>query len=280
MSADMRGTYANSKDTHERIGKQFGVVPGFHANIAGEPKLCNAVVSVITEALTQVKESGQRITYQHVRNAMTSAQLQELRLAYEYFVLNQIGLTRQELQVLALTNPKADRRGKALLKLTPFDVELSVCGFVFEQPLVLTMWGKQPIYPEIQFSLVGDGWEDAQKILDSRGQHPHMSIQRTVVHFSEAMTAAAKARRTVGEPADYILLHKSGMTRRLPSEFADGFALRYKGKDTKPLDTDEGAVKEVLKASYLPKFHKPGESPEGPIPDTASLDQIFKKENE
>jgi hypothetical protein len=278
MSADMRGTYDGYSSRHELIGKQFELISNFWANTAGDPRLCNAVINIIIEALTQVIESGQQITYQHVRDAMISAQVQELMIAYDNFILNELNMTRQELRMLALSNPKIRRKAKALYKLTPFDVELSVCGFVFGQPLVVTLWGKQKIYPEIEFSLVGDGWSEAHKVLDSRSQHPHMSIQRTLVHFSEAM-AAAKAQISVGEPADYVLLHKTGV-RRIPSAFADKFASRYAGKDTQPLDANADALKEVMQASYTPIFHKPGEAAEGPIPDNASLDEIFKKEND
>jgi hypothetical protein len=272
MSADMRGSYEHSNEKHERIGKQFQLPTNLWVNIAGDPRVCNSVVSIVTEAITQIQERGQPVIYQNVRDAMASGQFQELRFALDCAFINTLNISRTEWQSLCLSDAKAYRRAKAIFKLTSFEVEMTVGGFVLGQPILLMLWGKQPVYPETNFSIVGDGWREAQRVLDRRAQNTYMSISRTLVHFSEAMNAA-RANRTVGEPADYVLLHAKGI-RRIPSEFADRLAERYKDKDTKPLDTDQETLKEVMSATYEHKMHKVGE--EQPQPKLDSLDDLFE----
>lgn len=252
MAADRRGSYANPRlGSHEDIGKQFDLPFGCCANIAGTVSACNGVVSALYAHMEAIEEP---VWADKVRTAVREAQMAELSEMYDMALLNNLGMRLSEWRAAWPADSRIRRAGGAVFRITPFEVELIVGGFVGGGPLLITAMGKEPTEVSQNLAVVGSGWEEALDVLNKRKQSPFTSVMSSVVHICEAMEAA-KAQPTVGEQANYVVLTPK-QVRRLPVPYARSLAARWAGRDTMDLDLDSGPESrrefdELLSALYV-----------------------------
>jgi 20S proteasome alpha/beta subunit len=240
LAADTRGSYADPTVVpHEYTGKQFELPLGLYGSISGDIPCCTSLISSL---YTEVEKLAKRpaVYHDHVRNAIREAQLQEVEFRFDYALMNNVGMRLSQYRQAVERDPggRLRRTARAIFRKNQLDAHFFVAGFLETSPVLLSVVGNYE--PEIvtDFIVVGSGETYARAVLDSRGQRPALSFQRTVLHVAEAMHAA-KGDDYVGEPADYIILEK-GKMRRLPALEKWLVDLRedYKGKDSEPLDSD------------------------------------------
>jgi hypothetical protein len=167
------------------------------------------------------------------------------------------------------------RRGQRLINRYFLPVEFLIGGFVYGNGVVMRSVGKEAISAN-WVACIGCGGNTAFGQLMARSQQAHMSITRSLVHLAEAMHAAHSAYPgTVGHPSDYIVLTQKQI-RRMPSkdESLRELVLKYAGRDTEELDSDEIAFNAIQAALYSPGITKedyaqgiraPGNMPAGVV---------------
>jgi hypothetical protein len=198
-----------------------------------------------------------------VRAAIREAQIMELTEIYDSAMFNQLGMRLDQWVTAWPSNQRIFRAGRAVMRNTPLEVELTVGGFIGGGPLLLEVLGKDPINVCHAFSVIGSGFEAAQAHLHARKQSAYTSVVSTVAHLSEALDLARSHEPdTVGEQTDYVVLTPK-QSRRLPYKYAKELATRCAGKDTALLDLDshpdwQREVDSLMAALYFPGVTKQG----------------------
>ena len=250
MAADTRGSYEDPTiGPNDCTGKQYDLPLNFSVNIAGAVNLCNSVVAFLHDRIKSF-ETLPNVFHDHFRNAIRDAQLEELTFQMDYALVNELGMTRLEWNKAWPTNPRVRQAGRAVFRRIPFQLELTVAGFVRGYHVLLTAEGKQAAETETNFSVIGCGAQEAQEHLDKRGQYPWVGLSRTLVHICEAIRMAGIAYpESIGEAADYVIISPKGYYR-IPVDFVNSLASQYSGHDTEPLDRDEESFKRIRNACY------------------------------
>lgn len=252
MAADMRGSFEDaSLPPHEYLGKQYPLPNGFNVNTAGAKVICQSLSS---ELYTQIEEVLKLpiVQHDHIRNAIVEAQFLEFAYRVDHEFRFKLGITHKEWQAMQQTS-LLYRRGQRLVHKYFLNVQLSVGGFLHDNPVLLTMHGNNP--PEMEeISVIGSGTDPALTVLVQRGQNPHTGIVRTIMHVYEAMAAAKATDQYVGRcDAMVVLTPKQIRVLQLSSKFMNDLAGAFSGRDTEPLDDDQKRFE-----ALMAELHHPG----------------------
>ena len=255
LAADVRGSYSTPRlGPNDEMGKQFSLPLGLYADIAGYFSHCESLIAFLTHYMEELKKQPE-VLLGHIRDAIWLAQAQELRFRFNTALRNNLGMDLEEWK--KSTNARILRSGRALMRSTEVMVELIVGGFTPDSAVLLSTAYKDP--PEIVSShvTVGSGWKRALVALDKRKQNPHYSCQRTILHIAEALKAA-KIERTVGPPADYIILQRGAVRRfKARDPFVSELITKYKGRDSAELDNDDDAREKIKSLMYEQNMFTP-----------------------
>jgi 20S proteasome alpha/beta subunit len=256
LAADTRGTY-NVKGIHanDEVGKQFDLPFGFYGTVAGRLAHCELVIAYLIQRLEEFKLNPQTLLHDHVRMAMRLAQADTVRDLYDNAMLKETGMRFDEWKTLMQASSTMYKRGKRIFSKTELVVELIIGGFAQGNFVLLSFVDKEPIQIVHGYETIGSGADLALNKLNDRGQNIHISFQRTVLHVAEALREAKLVPdKSVGEPADWIIIENGGKIRRLPARHQVILDIMgaSPGGNSQALDADQNTRKKIASILYEP----------------------------
>lgn len=250
LAADTRGSYGDTAHlpTHEQTGKQIDLPFNFFASIAGDVAVCDALVSELYAQFEKLQDVDE-LFFDHVRIAIREAQLYEFANRVDHVLATTLGTRLDEWKKFEKATLHY-RRCQRAIRRYQLPTELIVAGYASSGPVLITTLYNDP--PEGgTLATIGSGYKLALELLTERGQQPHMSAQRSMVHVAEALEKA-RGQKDVGSPADYVVITPKSV-RRLPArnEHLMQLMVRYWGRDTEELDGDEVARLKLRDSLYF-----------------------------
>jgi 20S proteasome alpha/beta subunit len=160
-------------------------------------------------------------------------------------------MTLKQWQALPSSSPQY-RRGKRLNNRYWLPVEFLVGGIIRGIGCFVYFIPDEDEASEESLICIGTGGPTAYDWLMKRSQEVHMSLPRTLVHVAEAMREARlKNPKTVGEPADYLVI-TAEQTRRMPAKHPalQQMLSQYAAGDTEEIDRNDEIQQIIQSAMY------------------------------
>jgi hypothetical protein len=161
----------------------------------------------------------------------------------------------------ATFDPNAEAFGMKVIRSHPLNVSAIVGGFIEDNTMFFCAKGMTHIQSESSPGIhaIGSGSIPAMNRLNVRGQNLGYSLARTALHAHEAMLDAHQQEsRTVGPPANYLVITKGQPVLYLPSdsELLRRWTDHYAGRDSSPLDSDASnlAIQAELRPVAMPPY--------------------------
>jgi len=254
LAADGKGSFKGEPSlSHERLGKQHALPLGLYSNLAGTVKICNSFVNRLASAL-EGHPQNDPIRLDELLEIVESARYAELKARLNIEMKKHLQMTIKQWQDLPSASPRY-RRGRRLNSRYWLPVEFLIGGIIRGSGCLVYFTPDEDAANEESLVCIGTGGNAAYRWLMKRNQEVHMSLPRTLLHVAEAMREARlKNRKTVGEPADYVVITAT-QTRRMPAKdpTLQQMLASYAGRDTKEIDSSDELHRAVQSAMYLPK---------------------------
>jgi hypothetical protein len=252
MATDTKGSYQDPRFSDFLIGKQYDFFPHhlLAANIAGTVPVCKSVVSSLVNEMDKLLREPV-IFHDHIRRAVQEAQINDILFRLDYELVNRLGMSRAEWQVLDKTSLQF-RRAQRVIRKYQLPMQLTVGGFVTGGSIVMLEAQFNEVPEMVEWSAIGTGGDPAAESLGKRNQGATTSFQRTLVHVAEAMEAA-RADKYVGEPSDYVVITQRTY-RRFPARdpYLMQLLAKYADRDTDELDDSEECGDKLRSALSFP----------------------------
>jgi hypothetical protein len=256
MATDTKGSFVgNIFPDHNKLSKQLALPFGLCGSIAGHVDTCNAVENRLYMYLGNYPR-GLPVPLQHVLDSIEKARDEEFRRRVNDKMLASLGMSLKEWQDFPSRSPQY-RRGHRVMKRYQFPVELIVGGIIMGSGVLLSLIGMDTVFMG-ELAIVGTGGVAAYAQLMRRGQNAHLSISRTLLHVAESLLEAKSAEpKTVGEPADYVVITEN-QTRRMPAKdpTLQKMLRDYAGAETDSIDSDTDLFNALQAAMYVGSVSK------------------------